>query len=1583
MDNHDPAAHVEQLTPLQRAALVIKQLRARLDAVEQARIEPIAIIGMGCRFPGIEGDSVDAESFWNLLQSGGDAITEVPASRWSVADYYAADPDVPGKMYARWGGFLKQIDTFDAQFFGISPREATSMDPQQRLVLEVGWEALENAGQAPDRLGDITTGMFIGIGIGDYATIQTRAGQAAHIDAYLGTGTGFCFASGRLSYILGAQGPSLSVDTACSSSLVAIHLACQSLRANECRMALAGGVNALLAPEAMLFLAKSRALSPTGRCKTFDASADGFVRGEGCGIIVLKRLADALADGDTVLAVIRGSAMNHDGASSGLTVPNGLAQQKLIRQALATARIEPAQVSYVEAHGTGTALGDPIELRALGAVLGSQRPIGQPLLVGSVKTNIGHLEAAAGVSSIIKVVLALRNEEIPPLVHFATPTPHVDWAALAISVPDTAKAWPRRPEQPRIAGVSSFGLSGTNVHILVGEAPQAAVASADPPAAAHLLTLAAKSERALHGLAQRFSAYLATHPTVSLADLCFSASTGRAQLPYRLAVVAGDHGELHSRLAGFSAGQADPATVFQGQTIANKRPKIAFLFTGQGAQYLGMGRQLYATEATFRQAFDRCDAIVQPWLGRSLHAVLYPADPALEAENAALLDTTLFTQPALFALEYALSALWRSWGIEPAAVIGHSVGEYVAACVAGVFSLEDGLKLIVGRARLMHELPADGAMAAVFAPIERVRAAIQPFARVGIAAINGPRNSVISGLRAEVEAAVESLIADGIQVKQLNVARAFHSPLMQPMLADFRRIAEEVTYAAPTIDLISNLAGERNPPALATPGYWVDHIVAPVAFAAGIATLQRCGCDVWLEVGPQPVLVGMARQSLPEEAEENSRLLVVGSLQRDHPALEQLFQAAAALHVYGATIDWGRFYQGQLRQKIALPTYAFQRQRYWVDLAPAVASGTVAQAATAPSSPAAPLYHTVWEPVAAPPLSAESAGSWLILADHQGLGQELAALLQAQGSPCALVFAGPAYAAQSASRYTVNPLAPADFRQLLHDTASQLPTPLSGIVHMWSMDTSVNDLSTSALNQAQELLCGSTLHLIQALGRLEWAVAPQLCLVTHSSQAVAAEAPIEAQQAPLWGLGRVIRLEQPELRCLALDLDGSNRNAMADQIRRELRALDGEQEVAYWRGQRYVSRLQPYVAAQPGSAALPIAAEGSYLITGGLGTLGLHSAAWLVSQGARSLALLSRSEPSESSAAAIRQLEVAGAQVVVLGADVANPEELAAAFERIDKQLPPLRGIIHTAGTLADGLLHQQSWGQFARVLAPKVAGTWNLHRLAAGRSLDFLVCFSSIAATFGSPGQANYVAANAFLDGFAQHRRTLGLPGTSINWGPWAESRMEASNGDRRAAQGLALLTTAQALQALTTTLQQRQTQLQAVLVDWPAFLAQLPQALQRTLLSRFGVTLTSPPVAAPSLRQHLEALPQPERRAVLVEQIRELAAQVLKLESAADVAPRQALFELGLDSIMALELKNRLANSLGCSLRQTLVFDYPTAETLADHLGQAVPGLLDPRPLTPPQPSSSQTLAAEIDELSEEEAEALLAQMIGKLTG
>lgn len=903
-----------ELSPVKRALQEVREMRAKMEAMEHVGREPIAIIGMACRYP---GNVNNADDYWKLLCNGVDAITEIPKDRWDIDSFYDPDPDAAGKIITRWGGFLDQVDQFDPQFFGISPREAEGMDPQHRILIQVTWEALENAGQAPDKLTGSATGVFTGISVSDYYQIMTKQ-EHDKLDVYLAQGTAHSAASGRLSYLLGLQGPAISIDTACSSSLVATHLAIQSLRTGESRMAIAGGVNTILLPEVHISFSRARMISGDGRCKTFDANADGFVRSEGCGMVVLKRLSDAIADGDNILAVIRGSAVNQDGRSSGLTAPNGLAQEAVISSALANANVNPSSVSYVETHGTGTSLGDPIEVQALGAALGANRDADQRLMIGSVKTNMGHLEAAAGMAGLMKAVLILQHKQIPPHLHFEKPNPYIPWNELPIDVPTQLTPLPARNDR-YIVSVSSFGFSGTNSHLVLEAAPESIreISSVERPL--HLLKISAKNKNALQMLTQRYDDYLA-HNSPNFADVCFTANAGRADLTHRVALVASSGEDARTKLAAYTRGETRE-DIFTGTVFDTSSPEVVFLFTGHGSQYLQMSRQLFETQPTYRAALAECAEILKEYLDVPLFEVLFAQD------DSKFLDKMKYGQPALFAVEYALAQLWLSWGVRPTTVLGHSVGEYVAASIAGVFSLTDGLKMVCARGRLMDSLPTAGEMAVVFANESTVNEVIAPYGTdVSIAAFNGPTNIVISGIAEMLHPILAKFAEMNIKTQHLAVTQAAHSHFLDSILDEFESVAQTVAYSSPRLGFVSCLTGKMvEADEVTKANYWRRHLRQPVRFADGIRTLYAEGYRYFLEIGPHPVLSGMAQRI--EGAEGRS---FIPSLRSGWQDWQQVLESAASLYAQGISLDWNAFDRDYIRQRVPLPTYPWTNQRYWI-----------------------------------------------------------------------------------------------------------------------------------------------------------------------------------------------------------------------------------------------------------------------------------------------------------------------------------------------------------------------------------------------------------------------------------------------------------------------------------------------------------------------------------------------------------------------------------------------------------------------------------------------------------------------------
>ncbi|MBF0288093.1 MAG: SDR family NAD(P)-dependent oxidoreductase [SAR324 cluster bacterium] len=1883
------SAHAERM---KRALQVIEKMQSRLDELESAQHEPIAIIGMGCRFPG-KVDSPDA--YWELLRDGVDAITEVPPKRWNMEAYYDPDPDAPGKTYVRYGGFFDSFDTFDANFFGIAPREANSLDPQQRLVLQVGWEALEHANQVPEQLFGSLTGVFIGVLSFEHALAMLEKEKIPQTDVYFTTGGALAGIAGRLSYTLSATGPSMVVDTACSGSLVATHLACQSLRNHECNMALAGGVNLLLVPQWSISFSKGRVLAPDGRCKTFDASADGYVRGDGCGLVVLKRLSDAIADGDQIHALIRGSAVNQDGASGGLTVPSGISQEKVIRQALENSEIEPDQVGYIEAHGSGTPLGDPIEVSALGKVF-CQHPRSFPLTIGSVKTNFGHLEPAAGVAGLIKTVLAFKNKKIPPHLHFKNPNPRISWDQLSIEIPTELQDWPER-ETPRIAGVSGFGFTGTNAHVVLQEFQplnsdaQTALSDSKLQTSAverplHILTLSAKTEAALHQLVGRYKNLLDKNKDLNLADLCFTANTRRSHFKHRLSVVSSSCEELKEELEIFSEGD-DVSEWSQTSPKEPNSPKMAFLFTGQGGHYIGMGQHLYETQSFFRQTLSQCDHILQPFLKKSLLEVMF-ADQETGLLETNHLENTIYTQPALFSLEYSLAKLLLSWGTKPVAVMGHSLGEFAAACIAGVFSLEDGLKLVVERARLVSFLPSDGQMIVVRTDEATVTEALKPYGEeVSIGAINGPENIVISGQGQIVEKICQDLQGKGIETTQLNIPHSFHSPLVEPVMDEFRKIAETIAYSPPNMNLVSNVTGTFVTDEVTNPEYWVQHLRQPVRFTSSVQTLHQHGYNMFVEIGPKPVLSAMARQCLPEDAGVWLPILREGC-----DDWEQILKSLGELYVRKLTVDWSNFDQGYHRNRVELPTYPFQQEYYWIDTdVPGVRTGgpaafspklhllidkklqspllqqvvfetsfnpntlpllkdhllyqkivvagatyvsmvlaavelafqkkqcvledvlfshtlvinedkdyTVQLVITPEKSDAAEfklisfdadestnhpdwtlhtagkilteeieiiippvvpvqkiwkrcfqemkaaeiyeirnqrhveigesfqwleqmrrgeneaicrlkipalfgdkevselhpgllessfatlaiaiaidnsatwvpfrigkicfhgppssnslwayaslkqknnlaedhrigdiqlfdetgkvfleffsfevgkvnldallredyrewLYETTWIPSTATSkqVATEKEDSWLIFTDAGQVGSQLNNQLKEKGTEGILISIGQDYQKLGEKQYELNPEKPFHFVKLIQDCLKT--HPCYGIVYLWGLDEpSLDEKGPFALDAAQNRSWMGLLHLVQALIHQECSQLPRLWIVTRGTQAVTEDhSPLLLNQAPLWGLGKVISQEHPEFASVLLDLDHATDLNEQQSLWNELWSTDGETLVAFRKGNRQVARISRYtlprkkqITAKSTKQRL-LCEEGSYLITGGCGGLGLKVAEWMVKkQGAKNLVLVGRRKEVDicnEAKETIQELKEAGVRVLVVQGDVAKWEDISWIFSEIENSMPVLRGIIHAAGVIDDVMLLGENTERFHRVMLPKVQGSWNLHTLTKNMALDFFVCFSSIASLFGSAGQGNYAAGNAFMDALVHHRQALGLPGLSINWGPWAQVGI-AANFDKITQEGwmkrgLGMILPEQGLELMERLITEDVIQVGVLPVIWPTFLQNFYNNRKLPYLDYFRKveTVSTVPRKSKLLRQ-LEEAAEEERYSILAEHIHEQVVRVLGWKSPEQIAPRERLFDAGMDSMMAVEIRDRLQSSLGCSFRSTLLFDYPTVEALVNYVAEqtiASDGFSGvnnkKRPLEQEMDSSSI-----LDELSQDEIAEQLAQELQML--
>lgn len=1495
---NDLAQRIAQLSPRQRCLLELGL------GAQRGVPEPIAIVGMGCRFPG----APQMAAYWQLLLQGQDAIGDIPSDRWELAEFYDPDPSQAGKHYCRQGGFLQHIDLFDPDFFGIAPREAPYLDPQQRLLLEVMWEALEDGGILPQSLGGTQAGVFVGASTLDYG--QHLLQQADQIGPYTATGLASTMLANRLSYLLNLQGPSLTVDTACSSSLVAVHLACQSLWRGESSLALAAGVNVILTPALTIGFSKLTALSPDSRCRAFDAAANGFVRAEGAGVVVLRPLSQALAQGDRIYALIRGGAINQDGRSNGLTAPNREAQAAVLRQAYRQARVPLAQVSYIEAHGTGTLLGDPIEVKALGEVFSPSHDQARPIRMGSVKTNIGHTEAAAGIAGLIKTALCLHHQTWVPSLHFHQPNPYIPFDQLPLQVQTEVEPWSSFSPQ-EIAGVSSFGFGGTNAHLVLQApppvTPQLTSLVSAPDRPGHLFTLSARSPAALRQLARQYGERLSRLAPDQLGDFCYSANTGRTAFDYRCAGWVRDPATLVESLGALAAAQ--PATGLQtALPCPSEAPPLVWLFTGQGSQYPDMGRQLYETHPVFRATLDHCDEVLRSYLEDSLLAVIYPDSP-----EDPRLHQTLYTQPALFALEYALAALWRSWGVQPAAVLGHSVGEYVAACVAGVFDLETGLKLMAQRGQLMQSLPADGMMAAILADGETVATLLAPFGEaVAIAALNGPQNTVVAGDRGAVKALLEVCQGHHLVVTPLTVSHGFHSAQMDPILNVFEHLARQIDFQPPQIPLVANLTGQLFAPGQVPDAtYWRHHARQPVQFAAGMATLYQQGYRHFLEIGPHPVLSGLGQQCLP--AAEAHWFPCLARQRQDWAVLGA---SLGQLYLAGVEIDGQEFDRPYGRRRLDLPTYAFQRQRYWID-PPAIA----------PASHPSQAYRLTWLPQALPPPPQPSSHQWIVVEGQAALGRSLQQVLSQFDTKVRRASWGQAGVPMAPDHYFVDLQAPQPWQRLF----SALGDGTLQVLY----------LAPEAPDPGAET---GLLSLIQALARHPQPA--KLWLITTGAQSTGPEDPLLAPyQAVLWGLGRTLRLEHPELWGGLVDLtDGPDGGSQAATLISHIQGQSTEDEVLLRTTQRWVPRLQPlpdlYALAPAGPT---LDAQATYLITGGTGGLGQHLARWLVAQGARHLVLLSRRGPSADLEAFLSSLTQGGATVRVEAVDGADATALAQVLIRLQAQVPPLKGIFHAAGVLADGFLIHQTPETYRAVMGPKLEAAWHLHHLTQtlNLDLDWFVLFSSITSLLGSPGQANYGAANAGLDALAQWRRQQGLPALSISWGPWQGPGMVRNQQQSQEAwqqRGLALMPAAAGLMWLGTLLSGPDSppHLGIASLDWARLQRYLPRV--PPVFSQL-VPVDSPVQEAgdpdqPPLRQRLLALPEADRRAALEQYLQTQLAVVMGRQ---DPPPLdRSLLDLGLDSLMTMDLLALCKQDLHLLLYPREVMAHPTLEDLARYLTQ-----------------------------------------------
>ena len=1807
-----------------------KNSSSLIDSVKDTTNEPIAVIGIGCRFPGAK----DPESFWQLLRNGVDTIREIPSDRWPKQAFFDPDPAVPGKSISYWGGFLENVDLFDPFFFGISPIEAKYMDPQQRLLLELSFEALDDAGQIRENPGK--TGVFMGISLNEYSQLQFS--DPSMITSHSGTGSALSIAANRISYFFNFHGPSMAIDTACSSSLTAVHLACQSIRNGECKMALAGGVNIILSPAHSIAFTKAGVLAPDGRCKTFDARANGYVRGEGGGVIVLKQLSAALADEDPIHALILGSAIHQDGRTNGLMAPSSEEQEILLRDAYKAAGILPNTVQFVEAHGTGTLLGDSMEAKALGKVVGTDRKNG-PCIIGSVKTNIGHLEAAAGIAGLIKVILSLKHRTIPPSLHYNSPNPHIHFDELNLCVNQKLNTITPGSD-PVLAGISSFGFGGTNVHMIVSEAVNNKQVEEDNkqiPSTIpnfHLLPLSAHSPDALYSLAGNFLELFSSDPSIAVNDICYAASVRRSKYDHRLAVIGNSGNDLHSNLQAFINKEHNP-DLFVGRQASHRQPKLAFVFSGQGGQWYGMCRELLHQEPVFQKAIERIDHIIKQQFSWSLIE-------ELNAEQSiSRLDEIDLVQPALFAIQVALAELWQSWGIKPDAVVGHSMGEVASAYVAGILSLEDAIKIVCCRSQQLKQLSGKGSMMVTELSPDQAKEVLNGYDNeIAIAVFNSPFSTVFSGDTETINKVKDSLDRQNLFCKLVNVDVASHSPQIDRLRAELYKVLVGLDPQSASLPIYSTVAGAMGNDLNFNADYWIDNLRKPVLFSDAIGQLLDDGYSTFIEIGPHPVLLSSIHQSIKPHHKE---IRLIPSIRRNEPERRVLLASLGILYTEGFSIDWKKLFPTGGKY-IHLPLIPWQRQRYWIEtrsaksknlwhsnkdthpmlgermnlanspstfvwqtvfddemlnlmddhkigndivfpaagyiemalqavkeisldhthelsdfvikesmilqsgkprsiqvivspeddgnflfnvysrieaeenwilnssakfvpeqgteqlealagtpadiirqhstsqftpdefyqtlqlhgiqygpgfrviqhiwskgeesigsirlpdssqygsdiyqIHPALLDGCLqVLAATQNTSPEHDLYlptgckhirffsrpgkaitshvilrsdpgsggdilyadirlsdcngqlvaelicfsfqrtsrrirkllsmqdtwlyHLQWlmqKQPAIPPVTSQSGKHWLIFADDQGYGEELAKQLEAGGEHCNLLF----YAETFKDPESFQEVA---FHNMIEKYLKDMPSSLYGIIHLWSLSTPHPSVGKSMTADVMQMHgCNSVLYLVKSITNRP-ASMPRLWLVTRGAQSLNPGESIAVEQTALWGFGKVISFELPELKCIRVDLD--RKQSVEETIPYLIKQIsidDREDQIAFRAGRRFVHRLLPYTFKTAShSQSFSLRADSTYLITGGLGALGIRTAKWMVQKGAQHLVLSGRSEPSPLTMSMIEQMRQEGTEVFIAQADVTDREQLKNVIDKIESTMPVLRGVVHAAGVLDDGSILNLNRERMKKVMAPKVDGAWNLHNATLNFPLDFFVLFSSAVSVLGSPGQANYAAASSYLDAMAHHRRNLGLPAISINWGPWAEVGLAAETAERLKDSNalnqvpIKVLKIDQGLEILEQLLQGSTPQVMVLPFDLRNLIELYPTAAGMPFLSEVGgnETHVARLYARPKLRQQYIA-PRNE----VERKLAQLWQQTLHIDK---VGVHDSFFELGGDSVLAAQVLALAQKSFGIRINPQDAFKAFTIEKLADMLEEQI--------------------LNKIEEMSEEEAQRLLS--------
>ncbi|MCX4564012.1 type I polyketide synthase [Streptomyces phaeochromogenes] len=1471
---------------LKRATTELHRATTRLKKTEDRAHEPIAIVGIGCRFP---GGVASAEDLWDLVVAGTDAVSPFPVDRgWDVAGLYDPDPGAVGKTYAREGGFLHGAGEFDAGFFGISPREAVAMDPQQRLLLETSWEALEGAGIDPHSLRGSRTGVYVGAWDGGYT--RDVDASSAELEGDLLTGGVVSFSSGRISYVLGLEGPAVSVDTACSSSLVALHLAVQALRRGECDLALAGGATVMATPTVFVQFSRQRGVAPDGRCKAFSDAADGFGPAEGVGLLVVERLSDARRRGHRVLGVVRGSAVNQDGASNGLTAPHGPSQERVIRGALGDARVSAGDVDVVEAHGTGTRLGDPIEAQALLAVYGQGRSVERPLWLGSLKSNIGHAQAAAGVAGVIKMVMAMRHGVLPKSLHAEVPSSQVDWSSGGVEVLSEARAWPV-VERARRAGVSAFGVSGTNAHVVLEEAP--AVEADVQPQLTGIpvpVVVSGVSAGALDAGLGRLASCVLGDDGLDVPGVGWSAAQ-RSVFAHRAVVVASDRdGLLEGLRSPVVSGVAGPV----GRTV--------LVFPGQGTQWAGMGAALLESSPVFAARMAECAAALAPFVDWDLLEVVRSGDG---------LERVDVVQPVTWAVMVSLAQVWASAGVTPDAVVGHSQGEIAAAVVAGALSLEDGARVVALRSQVIGRVLAGaGGMASVALPAEAVEERLSGWVgRLGVAAVNGPAITVVSGEAEAVGEFVAQCEREGLRARRIPVDYASHSAQVEAIEAELAGLLAPVVAREPSVPFYSTVEPGR--PVVTDGAYWYRNLRRPVRFADTIEALLSDGFGVFIESSAHPVLTIGIQELADRPGREDT--VVVGSLRRDEGGLHRWWTSAAEAFVRGVAVDWKAAYTAHniTAARVDLPTYPFQHRHYWLESSPRSLDHGLRDAESAGGE--AWRYRVVWKGLSAD-RNPQLSGRWLLVVPEgadPGPAGDIADALTHHGA--------------TVERMVADPVALG--REGL---AARLDGQWDGVLSLLATDERPHpdhpDLDRATVG---------TMLLAQAMS--DAGTRARLWALTHRAVAVSAGERPSLAGAQAWGIGRGIALELPSLWGGMVDLPDAPDARCLRLLAWVLSEAGAEDQVAVRASGVYGRRLAPAGgAAGGGSAYTP---RGTVLVTGGTGALGGHVARWLAVSGAEHVVLTSRrGQEAPGVAELVAELGGLGARVTVAACDVADREALAGLLE----EHPPT-AVFHTAGVPHSGEFLALRAEGMASVYGGKVAGAHHLDQLTRDRDLDAFVLFTSGAGVWGSGGQSAYGAANAALDALAERRRADGRSATAIAWGLWAGGGMGEGEGEEFLRErGLRVMSPERAVEALGVALDRGDTCVAVADLDLPrfarSFTAFRPSPLIGDLrgVGAVGERHEDTRAGERELLARFTAAGPAERQELLLDLVRRQVAIVLGHTGPESVPADQAFRDLGFSSLTAVEVATRLSRALGAKVPPTLVFDHPTPEAVGVHLAQ-----------------------------------------------